>query len=103
MNLLRIVPAECEPGQLCKTQGTRVITADGAEVEGVNYIKILCDPDDVWRAEIHCVIEPPKLPAMLASVFYRKEGFVRRWLRRLRGKALDVTSYADTFARRYRV
>lgn len=102
MNLLRIVPVEHEHGQPCRTMGTKVLTADGSEVGGVQKIVLTAEIEpDVWRAEIHCLVDPPKLAGVLANILYHREGFIRRWIRRLRGISADLTTLASTFARRF--
>lgn len=73
--LLRIVPNAPGSDGLTKTQGTKVLTPAGEELKGINRIVLTCDVNDVWRAEIHCTIQPTDLSAL--SMIYRPTGWQR--------------------------
>ncbi len=62
--LLRIVPQEHSKHSIVPTSGTKVLTPDGAEIRGITRIVLIADPDDVWRAEISCLISPPEITVL---------------------------------------
>lgn len=64
MKLLRIVPAEHNAGDFVLTNGTKVLTPEGEELHGVTKIVLTADLDDVWRAQISFLIDPPQITAL---------------------------------------
>lgn len=86
--LLRIVPNAPGPSGTTLTQGTKVLTPSGEELKGVHRIVLTCDVNDVWRAEIHCYVEPTDLSAV--SVIHRPSRWQRRmaWLRPFRNASM---------------
>lgn len=83
--LLRIVPNAPGSNGLTMTQGTKVLTPAGEELKGINRIVLTCDVNDVWRAEIHCTVEPTDLsalsrvyrPSLLSRVYIWARGLWR--------------------------
>ena len=59
--LLRIIPPEHAANGLCRTQGTRVLTPNGEEVKGITTITLHCECNDVWRATLSVIIDPPEV------------------------------------------
>jgi hypothetical protein len=74
--LVQIVPMPAEPSGLVVTSGTKVMI-DGKELEGVTKIVLLAEPNDIWKAEIHCHVNMQPMNA-LAVVHFPKP-----WWRRL--------------------
>ena len=71
MKLLRIVPVEHTAHDYCVTRGTKVLTPEGEEVQGVTSIKLHADLNDIWRAEISLIIDPPEVTALEDREFSR--------------------------------
>lgn len=57
MRLLKIIPIKADPGEPTRTRGTKVVTEDGREVEGVTKIELVAECNDVWRARIDCLVQ----------------------------------------------
>lgn len=53
-DLVRIIPGACGDGFPHRTNGTKVLMPDGTELPRVTKIVLTAEPDDIWRAEIHC-------------------------------------------------
>jgi hypothetical protein len=51
--IVTIVPPESSESGITRTQGTRVLAADGSEIGGINKIVLTAEPNDLWRAVIH--------------------------------------------------
>ena len=56
MNIASIVPSKSIPGQPTQTSGTRVILADGTELDGVISVSIHAGLDGIWKANIECLV-----------------------------------------------
>lgn len=67
-NLMKIVPGMSEDGKPTLTHGTRVVLPDGTEVQGVTHIELVAHVNDVWRAKIECIVQPPESIDVLAEV-----------------------------------
>lgn len=79
----------------CITRGTRVVVGD-AELAGVTRIVLVADVDEVWRATIECLVEPPA-ELLASSVIQVKpqERWYIRVLRWINGEPKDVTSLSS--------
>lgn len=67
-HLITVVPGEPDPANgVVLTRGTRVMMGD-TEVKGVTKVVITGEPDDVWRAEIHCMINMKTMPGMWIDI-----------------------------------
>lgn len=79
--LARIVPAEADDAMANLTNGTKVFVGD-QELTGVTRIVLTCDINDVWRARIDCMVQPPMdLQASAVIYFPTPWQRFRRWLR----------------------
>jgi hypothetical protein len=76
------------------TKGTRIMVGD-VELSGVYRLVLTAIPNDVWRAEISCYIEPPPLVAAYAEVKRGRRTF-REWWRDWRRGERDVTDLSDS-------
>lgn len=66
--LLTIVPRDANPRTgLVLTQGTKLLL-DGKEVSGVTKVVITGEHNDIWRAEIHCMVNMKAMPGMLIDI-----------------------------------
>lgn len=55
MTIARIIPGPMGEGDLAhRTLGTRVVLADGSELQSVTKIVLTAVPGELWHAEIHC-------------------------------------------------
>lgn len=99
--LARIVPPVAGEHGATLTRGTNVILPSGERLNGVTRITLTADTDDVWRASIECVVEPPPINAAIRAILYRREGWLARWWRRLRGEPIEVTAMDPTGYRRF--
>lgn len=77
--LVRIVPTPHEPGQYCKTQGTKLFLPSGEAIPGVTGIVLRAGIDDVWRAEISMNIDPPDVTCLAEEV--SRQQAVGKWHR----------------------
>jgi hypothetical protein len=67
-HLITVVPDEPDPASgVVLTRGTKVMMGD-AEVKGVTKVIITGEPNDVWRAEIHCMVNMKAMPGMLIDI-----------------------------------
>jgi hypothetical protein len=71
MELLRIIPVDHKPHDLCMTNGTKVVTPKGEELHGVTDITLRCGINDIWRAEISFLIDPPEVTCLEDREFKR--------------------------------
>ena len=100
--LLSIVPSspDSESGYSL-THGTKVML-DGQEVKGVTKIVITGEVNDVWRANIECMVNVSAMPGMLLEVVaVTPLTWWRRVLLRLAGVNVDVTNLSSD-SRTYR-
>lgn len=85
MNLVTIIPPSSTPGNPSRACGTRVVLADGSELQGITRISLSCEPGDVWRAEIHCFPRVGELAGVAADVIFPRPKWWRRALCQLAG------------------
>lgn len=93
--------AEVQP-----TAGTRVRLVDGSELHGVTGITLRAGINDVWRADIECLVHVKGLDTVAAKVEVhgRPMTWWRRALLRLAGiEAIKVTTIEDRAWDRYLV
>lgn len=97
-NLLRIIPGPIVANHFNKTEGTKVITSDGREVNGVIRVTLVAELGDVWRATIECFCVPPEEVKVMGSlVATLPPSWWRRALLRLAGvKPGVVYAYPKT-------
>ena len=93
--LARIVPPAANANGYTLTQGTKVMLGD-TELSGVVRIHLFAWPNDVWRADITVMCEPPELPAGALVEVAAPLSWWRRLLLRLAGvNAVEVTTLGD--------
>lgn len=100
--LLSIIPSnpDSESGYSL-THGTKVML-DGKEVKGVTKIVITGQANDVWRANIECMVNVAAMPGMMLEVVaVTPLTWWRRVLLRLAGVTLDTTSLSNVDSRTY--
>lgn len=69
MKVLRVVPGAKLGDGPHLTHGTKVFTASGEQVQGVTGIVMRGSvKDDVWRAEISCLVEAPEISCAVQDV-----------------------------------
>lgn len=85
MNLVTIIPPDSKPGNPSLASGTRVVLADGSELQGITRLSLSCEPGDVWRAEIHCLPRLGELSGVVADVICPRPKWWRRALCRIAG------------------
>jgi hypothetical protein len=91
MNVVTIVPPDvAKPGTGTRTMGTKVLLADGSELQGVTKIVLVAEPNDVWRAEISVMPRMGVMPGMLAQINAGKVSWWRRLLVRLAGYSVQT-------------
>lgn len=49
------------------TQGTRLFVGD-QELTGVTRVELICEINDVWRARVECMADPPADLLSVASI-----------------------------------
>ncbi len=79
-------------GAPMRTHGTRVWVG-GEELSGITGITLRADVDNVWRATLECIVEPPEellVAAALAPV--RRDSWLHRIVRWVQGEPRDVTA-----------
>jgi hypothetical protein len=81
--VVRIMPREREGAGPLLTRGTKVLTAEGAEIHGITRIVLTADVGDVWRAQIDCIVRPDEIRA-LADVAESLTWW-QRWCLRIAG------------------
>lgn len=102
--ILSIVPSvpDSESGYSL-THGTKVML-DGQEVKGLTKIVITGNVNDVWRANIECMVNVSAMPGMpLEVVAVTPLTWWRRVLLRLAGVTVDTTSLSNVDSRTYEV
>lgn len=102
--LLSIVPSapDSESGYSI-TNGTKVML-DGQEVKGITKIVITGEVNNVWRANIECIVNVSAMPGMLLEVVsVTPLTWWRRVLLRLAGVTVDTTSLSNVDSRTYEV
>lgn len=80
--LVRVVPGAPGPTGFVKTQGTKVLLPSGEAIPGVTGIVLRATVDDIWRAEISVIIEPPDVTC-LGELVSRQQAhgkWARLWL-----------------------
>lgn len=79
-NIARIVAAEDADPKLTKTQGTKVFVGD-QELTGITRIELVCEVNDVWRARIDLMVQPPADLSATAIIHYPTAWQrIKRWL-----------------------
>lgn len=68
MNLLKIVPAERSGDGPKLTNGSQVVLANGTKLEGVVRVEIIGEANNVWKAKIEVLCEPPDFDRILADI-----------------------------------
>src|ERR1043165_2180418 len=71
--LCRIVAPEKPGGGVIPTIGTQVLLPSGEAIPCVYKVEIIGEAGDVWRAKIHCFINPPDFP-LLAEISTTQKG-----------------------------
>lgn len=100
--LLSIIPSapKSESGYSI-TNGTKVML-DGQEVKGVTKIVITGSVNDVWRANIECMVNVSAMPGVLLEVVTETPiTWWRRVLMRLAGVKVDTTGLGNVDGRTY--
>lgn len=101
-HLITVIPGEADPiNGVVITRGTRVMMGD-TEVKGVTKVVITGEPNDVWRAEIHCMINMKTMAGMLIDIerSYHSSWW-RKALLRLAGASVEGTRMnVDTVRRK---
>lgn len=102
--LLTIVPREPDSRHgYSLTNGTKVLL-DGKEIKGVTKVVITGSPNDVWRANIECMVNVSAMPGVLLEVVaVTPLIWWRRLLLRLAGVAVDTTDLSNVDSRTYEV
>jgi len=79
--LVRIVPVSAGDDRPNPTQGTAVYVGD-QEITGVTRIELVCEVNNVWRAKIECMVDPPA-NLLATAIFHRPTIWQRfkRWVR----------------------
>ena len=67
---VRIVPPATDKNGITLTQGTQVLLGD-VPLKNVTKIILTADVNDIWRAEIHCMVKMQPMDAM-ARIYYPK-------------------------------
>lgn len=99
--LVRIVPPPPSADGYTQTQGTKVMLGDVA-IPGVTKIHLFAWPNNVWRADITVMCEPPEVPAGAMLEVVGPLTWWRRLLLRMAGvDTIDVTAI-DSIAREFR-
>ncbi len=89
--LLRVIPPPADKSGHTLTRGTKVLTPGGAEIKGIYRIELVGDVGDVWRAVLHCHVQPPTLSAE-CTVVDKSMPWWRRWWAYVSGAEIEVTS-----------
>jgi hypothetical protein len=64
---IRIIPPAPTETGLTRSQGTRVVTGSGDEIEGVTRIELTAQVNDLWRAHLWVNPEVVELSGVLAT------------------------------------
>lgn len=75
---MRIIPNAAD-GDFTITNGTKVVTPEGVELPHVTRVTLHCESNDVWRATIECIIDPPNVTVLADVREMRYAG--NRWQR----------------------
>lgn len=94
-----VVPPEAEEGHSAKTQGTKVLLADGTELGLVTRIELSADINDLWRGTIELMPAVGVMRGMRVSVLIGQGSWWRTLLCRIAGATVDTTSLADMDSR----
>lgn len=90
--LVRIVPAPNSSPCAARTQGTKVMLGD-VEIPHVERIHLFAWPNDVWRADITVLCDPPEIQAGALVEVSAPLSWWRRLLLRLAGvETVEVTT-----------
>ena len=78
----RIVSSPPDAGGLTRTQGTKIMVGD-SQMTGVTRIELVCDVNDVWRARIDCMVQPPADLSALSIIYVpTRWQRIKQWLAR---------------------
>ena len=80
--LLRIVPPDLQGDGPHRTQGTKLFVGE-QELTGVVRVEIVAEVNDVWKANVECMVHPPYDLTAWAVVHYPTlwQRF-RQWVKR---------------------
>lgn len=78
-SIATIIPYVCGDG-VQKTQGTKVVLADGVELTQVTGIVLTCKMNDLWRAQIDCMVRMTPVTASAVIVFPKRKLTLRERL-----------------------
>lgn len=85
--LLKIIPPPTSDGgstHYVAFHGSKIVTPNGEALPGITKVVITGQVDDIWRAELSCLIEPPDF-SLIGDVYTRTEPTrwqqFKRWLR----------------------
>lgn len=68
MRLVTIVPPAPDASGHTRTHGTQVLDANGQPIKGITKIVLTAEVSDVWRAEIHCHVQVPRIEGVEATI-----------------------------------
>lgn len=93
---LRIVPRLPDAQGAQGTMGTQVICPDGTAIPGVTSITLIARVNDVWRAQIECIVAPPEISADAIIEYRPSLSWWRLLLLRMSGvHAVELTDMAS--------
>jgi hypothetical protein len=79
-NLLRVkFPQPSAASGLMPTMGTEILTEDGVKIHGVTKVVLIGEVNNVWRAEIHCLVAGPEITDL--ATFKYERYIPSRWQR----------------------
>lgn len=70
--MIRIIPPKAEDGRVPLGIGTRILNADGSEIEGITRVSLSFSPDEVVEAEVTVLADAAEawaLPFMSEQAF----------------------------------
>lgn len=89
-----VVPPTPEDGGITKTQGAKVLLADGTELGLVTRIELSAGIGDIWRGTIELMPAAGVMKGMTVSLMPGRASWWRTLLCRLAGVTVDATDMA---------
>jgi len=103
-NIVIVQPAPADSGAV-PAHGTKVLTQDGREIDGITAVTLHAEVGDIWRATIECY--PHVSESMVATAIQRNAKPLNWWQRlciKMSGLRLEVeTTSLDRSSRSYRM
>jgi hypothetical protein len=94
---IRIIPPAPTETGLTRSQGTRVVTGSGDEIEGVTRIELTAQVNDLWRAHLWVNPEAVELSGVLATWEPSpRPSWWRRMLYKISKRVGDTTNIEST-------